>query len=70
MGPVSLRRFRKLLRIYGCNIMRTSTEWQVVDSEGKYISGFAIAHGRRTKGNEVKPIYVQKFLKKIQERNS
>ena|GEM_PF-2838894 len=69
MSPLSLRRFRKLVSVYGCNVVRTSLEWQIVDREGKYVSGFAVTHGNRTKGNEVKPVYVRQFLKRIQEGN-
>lgn len=67
MGPMSLRRFHRLVKQYACAIVRTSSEWQVIDSNGKYVTGFAVTHGRRTKGNEVKPIYIQKFLKEIRE---
>lgn len=32
---------------------------------GKYVSRFAVTHGKRTKGNEVKPVYVRQFMRAV-----
>jgi hypothetical protein len=67
-GPMPLRTFRKLVKHPGCKIDRTASEWKVVDSSGRTVITFAVTHGKRTKGNEVLPVYVKLFLNAVEGR--
>ena len=64
MGPLKFHEFRRLVGSYGCEIVKTTKEWEVSDRQDKArISGFATVSGR-----EVKPIYVRQFLKVIKNK--
>lgn len=67
--PIPLREFKKLVARYGCRIeqLAKSSHYKIVDEDGVVISGFPIKHGKNTKGNEVKPVYVKQFLDAINE---
>ena len=66
LAPMPLRKFRSLVQRHGFSIEQTKKEWKVVDSTGLIISTFAVTHGKHSKSNEVKPIYVKQFLAAIQ----
>ena len=65
-APIPLRKFRSLVQEHGFTIEQTSKEWKIIDSKGLILSTFAVTHNKRSKSNEVKPIYIRQFLAAIQ----
>lgn len=59
-----------MVKANNCRTERHGNEWVVVDSDGTVVSRFAVSHGKRTQSNEVKAIYVRKFLKRIKQLRS
>ncbi len=68
-GPLSFRQFEALVRSYGCT-MEIIGRHGAIRKDGKYVSRFAITHGKRTKGNEVKDVYVRIFLRAMRGESS
>lgn len=63
MGPMKFHAFVALIKSWNCRYEKTTKEWEVVDNEdGMRVSGFG-SHGK-----EVKPIYVNIFLKEIRKK--
>lgn len=63
-GPLSYREFEALVRSHGCTVELTGRHG-TIRKDGKYVSRFAITHGKHKKGNEVKHVYVQKLIRAI-----
>jgi hypothetical protein len=67
MGAMDERAFEKLVRSHGCQIVRTSKEYMIVDTTtGKKVCGLAISHSAGSK-RFVKPVYVKMFLRAIEQ---
>jgi len=61
LGPMKSVSFKRLVASYDCKIVRRTKEWEVRNrADGKRISSFGIVRGQ-----EVKSVYVQQFLKAI-----
>ncbi len=65
-GPIAERDFVRLVRETGMQIEKSSKERKILDNSGSYLMSFAVAHQKGGK-REVKPIYVNKFRKLVQE---
>ena len=64
-APIPFRKFKRLVRQYGCSVVRRSKEWGVVNEFGKLICTFAVSHGKQ----EVKPVYIRQFLEAVEVKN-
>jgi hypothetical protein len=65
-APLPLYKFQQLIKSYDCLIVMKGGSHGKVVKNGIPVSGFAVTHGRHTKGGEVKPIYIRKFLENIE----
>ena len=63
-SPLPFHRFQQLVKSYGCVMVMKGTHGEIF-KDGVPVGGFAVTHGKHTKGNEVKPFYVRRFLKNI-----
>jgi len=67
-APMAERDFTRLVKEAGMQIKKSNKEWKIVDNFDNYLMSFAVTH-RKGRKREVKPIYVRKFRKIIQELN-
>ncbi len=65
--PMDEREFRRLLRIAGWSLKKSGFDYNLLNSRGKFMCTIKIAHGKRTKGNEIPAVYVKKAEKSFKE---
>lgn len=66
-APLEEHKFKQLVKNYGFKIVSASKHHKIVFlSNGEVLMYFAIDHSKNGK-REVKPVYINLFLKKIQE---
>ena len=66
-APLEERKFKKLVESYGFKVVSSSKHHKIVYSfDNKTVMVFAVHHSKQGK-REVKPIYINLFLNKIQE---
>ncbi len=66
-APLEEHKFKKLVKSYGFKVISASKHHKIVSLDnGEILMYFAISHNKNGK-REIKPIYINLFLKKIQE---
>lgn len=65
-APLEEHKFNKLVKNYGFKVISASNHHKIVNDSEETLMVFAISHSKSGK-REVKPIYINLFLKKIQE---
>lgn len=65
-APLEEHKFKKIVKSFGYKIIRSSKHHKIVDSNNTTLMVFAISHTEQGK-REIKPIYINKFLEKVQQ---
>jgi hypothetical protein len=63
--PEKIRKFIAQIEALGGSYKKDASGHYQVYKNGKYVGGFAVAHGSRTKRDEVKDGYVLRILKAL-----
>jgi len=67
-APLEEHKFEKLVKNYGFKVVSASKHHKIVySSDDKTLMIFAVSHSKTGK-REVKPVYINLFLKKVQEQ--
>jgi len=64
--PVPYRKFKALIEAELCSIEMTKQGHGKIWYQGVLVSTFAKTHGKNTKRDEIKDVYVKDFIKKMQ----
>lgn len=65
--PMSEKEFLKMVAEANCTTETTAKGHGIVyDEKGKFLSGYAVSHGKRTKRGEVPDSYVRNFKRALQ----
>lgn len=62
--PLPYREFVALVKRHGCTIVRNGSHGKI-QKDGMTLCTFAVSHGKNTKGEDVKPIYVKHLMQAI-----
>ena len=64
-APLEEYKFIKLVKSFNYDVISSSKHNKIIDENGNCLMVFAISHSKRGK-REVKPVYINLFLNKIQ----
>lgn len=65
--PIALKKFLKRLEAERCVYRVDQSGHYRVYRDNEFLFAFAVTHGKRTKGNEVKDVYVHRFERLIRK---
>lgn len=64
-APLEEHKFIKLVKSFDYDVVSSSKHHKIVNANNEFLMVFAISHSKKGK-REVKPIYINLFLSKIQ----
>lgn len=65
VAPLPEHKFNRLVREYGCILLPTSKEYEIITKDGQFVCSIAISHKKGSK-REIKPVYIKRFLQAIE----
>ncbi len=65
--PMDEREFLRLLKLVGWGLKKSGFDYNLLNSQGKYMCTIKITHGKNTKGGEIPAYHIKKTEKMFKQ---